>query len=295
MELIIGTAARAVMATRLEFTGGKWMSSLKRPMLIAFVLAMCGAAVPPTAAAEDKPANMRLAQVAAEYSTQHPHDYVGLERAIVAAGGDSVSFAVAGHGSTSAIEAQQRYEQALRYEQARGDTRSLRIPPDSFDVSGTWYHIQDQTGEWWNATGTWNFRDDYVNGSDPGDASGLAAEVPECWVNDGEQIFAADYQGNRYRGPLIRKNAGLTESVYDVDDATSGFALLTDNGTHTISFKRHSPGCEGQPLQARYYYEHNQDGNAGGWSFNISIAGFSVGYSSAPPPALQKASQVFRT
>ncbi|GAA1247014.1 hypothetical protein GCM10009676_36470 [Prauserella halophila] len=242
---------------------------------------------------ERESANERVAKVAAEYSAQHPHDYEGLERAIVAAGGDSVTIAVDGHGGVSAHEAQDLYEQAAAAESS-GDVEPFDVPADAFNVSGSWYHIQDQYGEWWNATGTWNFRDNYVNGSAPRDASGIAADVPNCWVNDGEWIRAYDYQGNRYGGPLLRQNAGLTASVYAVEDATSNFAMLTDNGSHTVSFKRQSAGCAGQPLQARYYFEHNQDGG-GGWSFGISVAGFSLTYSSGTPPTLQKATQVFRT
>jgi hypothetical protein len=63
--------------------------------------------------------------------------------------------------------------------------------------------------------------------------------------------------------------------------------LLTDNGSHTLSFKRHATGCAGQPLQARYYFEHNQDGGEG-WSFGISLAGLSLSYSTGAPPALQR-------
>lgn len=265
-------------------------------MLLASVVAASSVALPAATATADErePANERLARVVAEYSAKHPHDYVGLEQAILAAGGDSVTFAVEGHGSTSAAEAQRLYDRAVSAEQSSDDVEPFDVPANAFNVTGSWYHIQDQYGEWWNATGTWNFRDDYVNGSDPGDASGIAASVPDCWVNDGEWIDAYDYQGNHYGGAMIRQNAGLTSSVYDVDDATSGFKLLTDNGSHTVSFKRYSSGCAGQPLQARYYFEHNQDGG-GGWSFGISLAGFSLNYSSGAPPRLQKATQVFRT
>ncbi|GAA2345804.1 hypothetical protein GCM10009854_23340 [Saccharopolyspora halophila] len=202
-----------------------------------------------------------------------------------------MKFAAEGRGELSAGEAQRLYDQAVG-PRVSEDAEAFDVPANSFDVSGAWCHVQDQYGEWWNATGTWNFRNDYVNGSAPRDASGLAADVPSCWVNDGEWISAFDYQGNSYGGPLILQNAGLTASVFAVEDAASNFTMLTDNGSHTISFKRQSAGCAGQPLQARYYFEHNQDG---GWSFGIGIAGFSLSYSSGAPPALQKAIQVFRT
>jgi hypothetical protein len=242
-------------------------------------------AVPASALASPVvPANQRLAKVVADYTATHPDDYVGLQRTIVANGGDTVTFAVTGHGTVSAAAAQR----------LRRQSAMLDVPADSFDVAGSWYHVQDQSGEWWNATGTWNFRDDYVNGSDPGDASGISAKVPDCWVNDGEWINAWDYQGHRFNGALTRQNADLTSSVYDVDDQASGFVLLTDHGSHTLSFKRHKPGCDGDPLQARYYFEHNQDGG-GSWGFSISFAGFGLSYNQGTPPRLQKATGVFRT
>lgn len=250
------------------FMNFRWKASL-----LTGVLAACTMTIPTATAAQvvDEPpaANERLALIVAQYAAQHPHDYVGLERTIVAHVGDSVTFAVAGRGGVSAVEAQQLYRQATAQGE-NGAAGVLDVPANSFNVTGSWYHIRDQYGEWWNATGNWNFRDNYVNGSDPGDASGIAADVPDCWVPDGEWISAFDYQGNRYGGALIRQNAPLTASVYDVDDATSGFKLLTDNGSHTLSFKRHSTGCAGQPLQARYYYEHNQDGGAVGASASAS-------------------------
>lgn len=83
--------------------------------------------------------------------------------------------------------------------------------------------------------------------------------------------------------------------MYEVDDATSGFKLLTDNGSYTISFKRQKPGCDGEALQARYYFEHNQDGGNEGWNFSISLGVFSIGYTSGDMDALQKATGVFRT
>ena len=271
-------------------------------MLLASAVALSslvgasGAALPVDEPVDN--ANERIARAAADYWGEHPQDYVGLAREIRAHGGDSVSFAVEGHGAVTAHKAQQLYDQSVRDRendgQRSGQAGVLDVPADSFNVTGSWYHVQDQYGEWWSAMGLWDFRDDYINGSDPGDASGIAASVPDCWVNDGEYIAAFDYENNLYEGALIRQNAGLSSSVYDVDDMTSGFKMLTDHGLHVLSFKRYSSGCATEPMQARYYYEHNQDGS-GSWSFSINLAIFALSYSAGEPATLQKATEVFHT
>ena len=267
-------------------------SGLALGVVCAALTAVSAAPLSPASAATktEKPANERLAAVVAGYSAQHPGDYVGLDRAIRAHGGDSVRFAVAGHGSASARTAQRLGARA----QSRSRTKDCDLPCDAFGVGGAWYHVQDQFGEWWNATGTWNFRDDYIGAGDPGDASGIRAQVPSCWVNDGEFIYAKDYQGNTFPdGGLIRQDADLSSSIYEIDDQTSGFKMLTDNGSHTLSFRRNKSGCDGEPLQARYKYEHNQDGG-GSWSLGFSFLGFSLNYTDIPP-RLEKATEVFRT
>ncbi|WP_144312012.1 hypothetical protein [Actinopolyspora erythraea] len=242
------------------------------------------------------PANERVSQIAAQYWAENPNDYSGLARTIRAHGGDSVTFMIRGHGMVSGAKAQELYAKSKSEtgnENKVSSAQPADIPNNSFAVVGSWYHVQDQYGEWWNATGYWNFRDDYIGTGDPGDVSAVTAEVNNCWINDGATIFASDYQGNDFTGSMIRQGSGVNSSIYSIDDSTSNFKMLNDNGTHTLSFKRNSYGCGGTPLQARYYYEHNQGGGSL-LSFSLSLGIFSITYG-GNPMTLERATPVFRT
>lgn len=117
------------------------------------------------------------ASAAADRSTKEP--------ANIRAGGEQVSIVVNGHGAVTPQAAQRLHDEASEPSAEQDNVRTMEVPADAFNVSASVYKVQDQYGQWVNMTGHWNFRDDYVNGSDPRDGSGIAAEVPDCWVNDG--------------------------------------------------------------------------------------------------------------
>ncbi|MDX3385875.1 hypothetical protein PV682_31110 [Streptomyces niveiscabiei] len=237
--------------------------------------------------AAPRTAKERAAAAYAESWREHPGDYLALERAVTDAGGDSLRFdvpAVGLHGATAA-QVQEAYDRAAS---------TKDIPTDAFQVSGSWYHTQDQYGEWWTASGQWNFRDDYVNGSDPDDASGLAVDDVDfkCWQNDGSNLLAADWQNNPY-DQMWRHTATKTENVWNIDDATQGFAMKADHGSHLLHFKRIGYGCDdSQKFSASYHYEHNQDGN-GGWGVSITVLGMSLSYTGSGGDTMQKSTDIY--
>ncbi|ONF73669.1 hypothetical protein AVR91_0206035 [Amycolatopsis keratiniphila subsp. keratiniphila] len=170
----------------------------------------------------------------------------------------------------------------------------MDLPRDIFEVDGYAYYAKDSNDpkiEYWFFNGSWNFRDNFIGTGAPGDASGIGAAVPNCWAWAGEAIAAQDYEGNSYPVKhFARQNAGVTATLWDIEDRTSGFKMLMDHGGTQLAFKRTKPGCEGEALQARYYYEHNQGGD-GSWGFSISLFGMALSYTSSPLK-LQKATGV---
>jgi hypothetical protein len=77
------------------------------------------------------------------------------------------------------------------------------------------------------------------------------------------------------------------KSVFGIDDRTSDFMMLTDNGIHAIDMRRDKIGCNARRAGS-YFYEHNQGGD-GGWSASLSMAVFSISYSGSSGQTLQKA------
>ncbi|OLF15653.1 hypothetical protein BU204_20650 [Actinophytocola xanthii] len=205
---------------------------------------------------------------------------MALERAITEAGGDSLRFNAPAVGLRNAT--------AHQVQAAYRD-----VPINAFAVTGAWYHTQDQYGEWWTAMGNWNFRDDYVNGSNPDDASGLATDDVDknCWQNDGDTLSAYDYQNNYY-DQTYRHTATVNESVWQIRDRTQGFVLKSDHGTHLLHFRRIGYGCDNK-MVAGYHFEHNQDGDASSWGVSISVGVMSLSYSGDAGDTLKKSTPVF--
>lgn len=242
--------------------------------------------------------NERVAAAAGQYWNENPGDYAGLARAIEKAGGDTVRFTfpharlfdVTGDQAQDAIREAQR-EESLGRRRSEAPVSTMAVPVDAFRVSSSWYHVQAQDGEWWTFNGRWNFRDNYVNGSAPDDASGIAtSSMPsKCWRQSGDRVYAANYRGNSTSSAAYRRSATYSKSVWGLRDRVSGFVLNVDHGTHSISYRRVGYGCSLKYARGRYYYEHNQDGG-GGWGFSITIAAFSLSYSGNSGSKLQKAS-----
>jgi hypothetical protein len=239
--------------------------------------------------------NMQVVKAAGEYWAAHPDDYAGLARAIESAGGDTVrfSFNMPGLQSLTGEQAQSAYS-AFASEGSEPEHAALAgdVPVNAFEVGASWYHVQDQYGEWWNFDGTWNYRDDYIGSGSPDNASGVVVEGMDekCWRQDGDWMHAAAYDGENHTDLTYRKEVDAKSSVWGVRDRTSGFKLLTDHGTHTISFKRVGDGCDEKP-SGKFYWEHNQDGGSGGWSFSINLAIFSISYAdNSAGMTLQKSS-----
>ncbi|OEU90493.1 hypothetical protein DB35_04665 [Streptomyces abyssalis] len=237
----------------------------------------------------------RAAKAYAESWQERPGDYLALEKAVKKAGGDSLRFNVPAVGmeNATASQVQKAYAKAENAH-GDGDVSTKDVPSDAFQVSGSWYHTQDQYGEWWTASGHWNFRDDFVNGSAPDDASGIALDEVDkkCWENDGDNLLAADWQNEPY-DQMWRHSSSPTSNIWNIRDRVQGFAMKADHGTHLLHLRRVGYNCDNNDkMAASYHYEHNQDGS-GGWGASISIGVMTLSYNGSGGDTMQKSPKVF--
>jgi len=226
--------------------------------------------------------NKRVIKVAGEYWAKHPDDYAGLARAIEDAGGDSIRFSFEKEGlqNLTGEQAQTAMQGEGEGEDETNNVTKDGVPVNAFKVGANWYHVQDQYGEWWNFNGTWNYRDDYIGAGAPDNAAGVTVDGMDekCWRQDGDWMYAASYDNENHTNLTYRKEVDAKSSVWGIRDGTSGFKQMTDHGMLTLSFKRVGNGCNEKPA-GKFYWEHNQDGSASGWSFSINLAIFSISYS----------------
>ena len=163
-----------------------------------------------------------------------------------------------------------------------------KIPSDAFDVSSLWADYTGSAGKKHVVFyGFWNFRDDFIGGVDPSDGSAVQLDgfSANCWTKVSADVVVKDYLGNDH-GHGIMQTDTQQKSVFAVDDRTSDFMMLADNGIHAIDMRRDQIGCDARRAGS-YFYEHNQDGG-GGWSASVSMAIFSISYSGSSGQTLQK-------
>lgn len=253
-------------------------------LAVAVALAGIFTTAPAQAETADQ-AHQRVLATAGEYWNTHPGDYRGLSAAITAAGGDAPLFTIPDAGLTNVTgeQAQAAYDKALA-----GDPTIAAIPVDAFTVSGYWLRFASSSSEWWDFNGLWNYRDNFIGSGAPDNGSGIATGGMNyaCWRQDGDTVHAASYDNVNYSHLTYRKDASPSTSVWGIRDATSGFKLLTDHGTHTISFKRIGSGCS-DGFYGRYYWEHNQ-GGSGTWTYSINVSAFGISYTTSGGDKLQK-------
>ncbi|MGL4340791.1 MAG: hypothetical protein ACRCSP_10280 [Rhodoglobus sp.] len=228
------------------------------------------------------------------YIDAHPNDLAGIERLtkkLYKAPDMNVSVdGVAGH--MNGEQAQKILDARENSTDSRVEktTISAQIPIDAFTVSFSWIS-RPLTGKYfpYAAYGTWNFRDDYVNGSDPDDIASNRLELNGCTKIMGTYGRSYLYDGTKVSGNGYLYDAGLgtNAAVYGFDDAASGFKLTVDHGYVLTDVGQ---TCGPITNRGMFTYEHNQDGGAV-TGVSASFLGFSVSYTGGPVK-LQKSSGI---
>lgn len=142
----------------------------------------------------------------------------------------------------------------------------MSTPTDAFNLTGpyaNWWGPGCGAGcsNAWRIEGDWNYRDNYVNGSDPDNVSSVAGSGV-CF-RAGDTFFGVyDYKGGNHTSLAYLYDAELNgSSVVRINDSVSGFMLYSDNGWHATWFVKAS-GCYNNNFYAKYLYEHNQAGGS---------------------------------
>jgi hypothetical protein len=253
------------------------------------------------AATDEAPAHIRVIETIKEHQSTHPRDYVGLNAAIVAAGGRPVTFDFpqAGLRNLSPMQAQAAVDSgkptSAAVQRTGESTLVDEIPNDAFEVSGFWTDVQDQTGRWVTYYGTWDFKGGYYDGDYPRDALAIEIDGKElmnskCYKYSSDSGWAQSVIGDDNSGYLTRRSITQSSAVWNLDDSAS--TRWVDHGAIYISYQNvHtdlSVGCGGV-WHGKTYLEHNLDGCNCQWSFSLSAGVFSISYSETDPPvSLQK-------
>ncbi|MGC1211098.1 MAG: hypothetical protein WA890_07545 [Micromonospora sp.] len=256
-----------------------------RLLAVAAVLAstvvvgpQAGSAAGRTSAGTLTPAAAARAQAELDaYRSAHPDDMVGIDRILRKYGHEPMSVSVSGVTGVLSAEEAERVIARRGAENMAAAARS-GVPTNAFTVSVSIYG--EFLGHNKNIVGQWNFRDNYVNGSDPDDVAGIEVNLNGCWKIVGTSAQVADYQGKTHNSLVWLENGGVSNGspAWGINDSVSGFKMLTDNGQVVGKFAPLGSGCYKKQIGGQFVYEHNQDGS-GGVSVSIAWGAFSVSYS----------------
>ncbi|MEU1812770.1 hypothetical protein [Micromonospora aurantiaca (nom. illeg.)] len=254
-----------------------------RTMAVRTAIAMLGVLAMTTAG--QNPALAKDWRIAAQaeidrFSDQNPNDYTGIDQLLTKYGLPPMKVRINGIDrdlTSSEAEIELAARKAAEAKPTPG-ARTFAVPTDAFSVAITLNYDLYLNRV---VTGSWNFRDNYVNGSDPDDVATIQSNLGGGCFRTGALVRkAADYTGADYTGQTYIDDGGVGGSpIFGIRDRTSGFKLLTDNGYFKATYnKTGASGCGSTKLGAQFQYEHNQDGSGGfsasaGWGFfNISYA-----------------------
>ena len=120
--------------------------------------------------------------------------------------------------------------------------------------------------------GSWDFRDNWIASGGGPDIATITARplAGKCAQVKRTVSHTYNYRLQETRRSSLR-NSGVTTlaPIINVNDATSGFMLATDNGVMGTYYDRTSARCRAG-VQADFHFEHNIGGG--------SVIGVSVGW-----------------
>lgn len=231
------------------------------------------------------------------YVANHPDDWTGLDNLRQKLWGappievslEGVDGPVSAAQADAIIQEREAAWEAGAAQRQSGDISLMSVPSDAFTVAFVWLTEAPGPGSGINAFGTWNFRDDYVNGSNPHDVAAIRLTYDDQCVDMGTTTWnTLRYdQVETGAGYLYDGGVGTNAPIVNFEDSASGFMLNVDHG-----FVKHrlTAGCGPTNLQGMFTYEHNQDALGSISGISASWGGLSVSYTGAPA-TLQKSSQ----
>lgn len=211
------------------------------------------------------------------FRAAHPFDMLGIDRILRKYGQDPMAVSVNGVEGTLTAEQATNIITARNTAKASGVVSPLSVPPDAFSVSVLVYGAF--TGYNKIIQGMWDFRDDYVNGSDPDDLAAIEVNLEGCYQIASTSMAVADYQGNTHNSLIYLQNGGVSNgsAIWGMNDSVSGFMLYTDHGTVTATYSPINVGCQYHQIGGQFVFEHNQDGG-GSWSASVGWGFLTISY-----------------
>ena len=218
-------------------------------------------------------------------------DLVGLEKAYRLHGGhETLLWQVSGVGRPLGTAEAQEIMDAHTGSIGTSPTGPIAaaIPTDAFSVAVTAFKVEGTNTVL--VQGSWNFRDNYVGSGGGPDIATVTARALSGYCAQVSRTVSHTYNyQNTETGRSSLRNSGVTTlaPTLNVNDATSGFVLATDNGVMGTYYDRTSASCHAG-VQADFHFEHNQ---GGGGVLNVSVAwgALSVSYTGSGESSLQKA------
>ncbi|MHA6804722.1 hypothetical protein [Salinifilum ghardaiensis] len=268
-------------------------SKLLAPVLAAVTAS--GGLVATGAASADTTASAPEDNPVVQYAKNHPLDYVGMSRIAREIAGEPMQFSVNGIDQpVSAQKAEEiterRHQKRLQLKKsARDGAQVMDVPINAFTVTSSLApagHPRDIF-----PIGTWDFRDNYVNGSAPDDIASLQVPLGSCLNLHHATITTKDYQGTEYPHAAYIRDAGIDgNAVAGIRDnpTPDGFALNNDNGVMAATVTKNA-NCGPTRVDTQFIYEHNQDGG-NVVSVNVGWGFLGINYGGGPS-ALQKSAR----
>lgn len=234
--------------------------------------------------------NAANAEIEAFY-VAHPLDLAGLEDLVRKYTGQDLAVVVNDVAEPlTGAEAQEIMDERAVAPSVSESARA--VPTNAFTVSFSWVPILGTGENEWQAHGTWNFRDDFVNGSDPDDvASNMLDLGGSCWKIQSSNWRTYRYDGVETTGTSYLENSGVSSGapILRIRDAATNFTLNVDHGQFNTHVRAN---CGPTTVRGSFAYEHNQDYNSLGISVSASFGVLSVSYSGSGGSRIQKSTGI---
>ncbi|MGO1973138.1 MAG: hypothetical protein ACTH2Q_09290 [Propionibacteriaceae bacterium] len=157
--------------------------------------------------------------------------------------------------------------------------RNSGVPTDAFKLQAPMFGAEPNGPDGstrFSIWGGWDYRDDYVNGSDPDDFATVQLKMPACYKIVETTTLTYRYNGTETDAGYL-KEGGLESNapIVGLRNLASDFMLSADNGVAGVVIEQPAK-CKGE-VGATFSYEHNQDGgNVAGIS--ASWGAFTINY-----------------
>jgi hypothetical protein len=228
-------------------------------------------AVPANAAPEQTLSSSEVEARLDKFVAEHPRDLVGLNELAKQLTGEGTRVSLNNEGEVTPAHAQSVLD-------GKNSRTARAIPSDAFDVYVTYAPLAPGSRQL-KIYDQWNWRDDFVGQGAPEDIAELQLSIPDGCVRHGNLGANTGKWDGAITNRATLRDAGVStrSPIWNINDGTSGFENLTDNGYITATLDA-SQCTVGGPAQIgfAFTYEANRGGSV--VSVSAGFGGLSVSY-----------------